>query len=266
MTQEQKLEVFKALGQVCSDLKEKDNIFAKCLETEKSVELQVDNLSGIISHWNKEHGVQIQKYFGSEGVCARRGILVKSSEILENSHKVDTVIFDKTGTLTYGNLKVSKIFNFRDYEVCMQYLGRFYVSDFSGRLDIICIESNKRGYPKHEDVLVPKNEDNTWNLRFPVPYLVSALIKRKAREWNKIHLHHAYKANDNTIQYDTYGFDVSVYSSELVPGNEIWLKELMKWANSLGVSVKNIYWFSCANGEEVRLKYLEDDTYTMVIL
>lgn len=52
----------------------------------------------------------------SEGVCAKRGILVKSSEVLENSHKVDTIIFDKTGTLTYGNLKVSKVFNFSKYK------------------------------------------------------------------------------------------------------------------------------------------------------
>lgn len=48
----------------------------------------------------------------SEGKCAKSGILVKSSEILENASKVDTVIFDKTGTLTYGNLRISKIFNY----------------------------------------------------------------------------------------------------------------------------------------------------------
>lgn len=48
----------------------------------------------------------------SEGVSAKRGILVKSSEVLENSHKVDTVIFDKTGTLTYGKLNISRIHNF----------------------------------------------------------------------------------------------------------------------------------------------------------
>ena len=48
----------------------------------------------------------------SEGVCAKNGIFVKSSEVLENVSKVDTVVFDKTGTITYGNLRVSDIYNF----------------------------------------------------------------------------------------------------------------------------------------------------------
>lgn len=48
----------------------------------------------------------------SEGLCAKRGILVKKSETLEVANKIDTVIFDKTGTLTYGNLKISEIVNY----------------------------------------------------------------------------------------------------------------------------------------------------------
>ena len=52
----------------------------------------------------------------SEGVCAKNGILVKNSETLENSYKVDAICFDKTGTLTYGNLKVNKINNYGDYK------------------------------------------------------------------------------------------------------------------------------------------------------
>lgn len=51
----------------------------------------------------------------SEGVCAKNGILVKKSEILELSSKIDTVVFDKTGTLTNGNLTISKIFNYSNY-------------------------------------------------------------------------------------------------------------------------------------------------------
>ena len=52
----------------------------------------------------------------SEGVCAKNGILVKNSETLENSYKVDAICFDKTGTLTYGNLKVNKVNNYSSYK------------------------------------------------------------------------------------------------------------------------------------------------------
>lgn len=48
----------------------------------------------------------------SEGVLANNGILVKKSEVLENASKIDTIVFDKTGTLTYGELKISKIYNY----------------------------------------------------------------------------------------------------------------------------------------------------------
>ena len=47
----------------------------------------------------------------SEGVCAKNGILVKKSLVLESANKIDVVVFDKTGTLTYGNLRISKIIN-----------------------------------------------------------------------------------------------------------------------------------------------------------
>ncbi len=52
----------------------------------------------------------------SEGVCAKKGILVKKSEILEIAKNIDTIVFDKTGTLTFGNLKISKIINFSKIE------------------------------------------------------------------------------------------------------------------------------------------------------
>lgn len=43
------------------------------------------------------------------GKCAKKGILVKSSEILEIVNRVDTIVFDKTGTLTYGNLEIDEV-------------------------------------------------------------------------------------------------------------------------------------------------------------
>ena len=48
----------------------------------------------------------------SEGICAKNGIVIKNSEILEKASKITTIVFDKTGTLTYGKLKISKIYNY----------------------------------------------------------------------------------------------------------------------------------------------------------
>ena len=51
----------------------------------------------------------------SVGRSAKEGILIKTSETLENINKIDTIVFDKTGTLTYGHLSISKINNYSNY-------------------------------------------------------------------------------------------------------------------------------------------------------
>lgn len=45
----------------------------------------------------------------AEGLCLKKGILVKNSEVFEIAPKVNVVAFDKTGTLTHGRLKIAKV-------------------------------------------------------------------------------------------------------------------------------------------------------------
>lgn len=48
-------------------------------------------------------------YFCGIGICSKKGILIKGSNILETSKNVDAIIFDKTGTLTKGNFNVISV-------------------------------------------------------------------------------------------------------------------------------------------------------------
>ncbi len=53
------------------------------------------------------------------GLGAESGILIKSGEALETTHKLTTVVFDKTGTLTKGQLSVTNViaYNIEEKEV-----------------------------------------------------------------------------------------------------------------------------------------------------
>lgn len=51
----------------------------------------------------------------SVGKLAKEKILIKTGEAIENVNKIDTIVFDKTGILTYGDLKLSRYFNYGNY-------------------------------------------------------------------------------------------------------------------------------------------------------
>ncbi|MBP3919997.1 MAG: copper-translocating P-type ATPase [Bacilli bacterium] len=52
----------------------------------------------------------------SNGLCAKKGLFLRNSEVLEKAKDIDTIVFDKTGTLTFGKLNIFKIFNYSEYK------------------------------------------------------------------------------------------------------------------------------------------------------
>jgi len=56
----------------------------------------------------------------SSGTSAKQGILIKSSEVLENACKVDTILFDKTGTLTKGKMEIVEVITEESKEQILQ--------------------------------------------------------------------------------------------------------------------------------------------------
>lgn len=52
----------------------------------------------------------------SNGLCAKKGLFLRNSEVLEKGRNIDTIVFDKTGTLTFGKLNIFKFFNYSEYK------------------------------------------------------------------------------------------------------------------------------------------------------
>lgn len=52
----------------------------------------------------------------SNGLCAKKGLFLRNSDVLEQARNIDTVVFDKTGTLTFGKLSIFKFFNYSKYK------------------------------------------------------------------------------------------------------------------------------------------------------
>lgn len=50
------------------------------------------------------------------GIGAENGILIKTSQALENAHSVTAIVFDKTGTLTQGKPTVSDIYGYEGFK------------------------------------------------------------------------------------------------------------------------------------------------------
>ena len=112
----------------------------------------------------------------SSGKASKNGILVKTSEALENVHKIKTICFDKTGTLTKGELTVSKMYNYsnlKEKEI----------------IEIVASIENKSEHPIARAIVKKAREENIElkqinNFEAIAGYGVVAEIKEQERSYN----------------------------------------------------------------------------------
>lgn len=112
----------------------------------------------------------------SSGKASKNGILVKTSEALENVHKIKTICFDKTGTLTKGELTVSKMYNYsnlKEKEI----------------IEIVASIENKSEHPIARAIVKKAREENIElkqinNFEEIAGYGVVAEIKEQERSYN----------------------------------------------------------------------------------
>ena len=52
----------------------------------------------------------------SNGLCAKKGLFLRNSDVLEKAKNIDAVVLDKTGTLTYGKLNIFKVYNYSNFQ------------------------------------------------------------------------------------------------------------------------------------------------------
>ncbi|AFZ44441.1 heavy metal translocating P-type ATPase [Halothece sp. PCC 7418] len=66
------------------------------------------------------------------GIGAKQGLLLKGGDVLENVHRLDTLVFDKTGTLTEGQPKVTDYFGVATPDIEEETLLQFAASAEAG--------------------------------------------------------------------------------------------------------------------------------------
>lgn len=83
------------------------------------------------------------------GKGAQNGILMKSGEALENTHKIDTIVFDKTGTITQGKPEVTDIITVGDIDksLLLQYVASAEKASEHPLGEAIVKEAEKQNLP-----------------------------------------------------------------------------------------------------------------------